>query len=129
MELWYLRISIEKAHQIDEFDNTSKPLVSSVLDDTFYIIKKVILRLISSASSSTLQGSLTEIHQIMERDYVGGLRRKIEMSLSSIAGQVSTGPVPVLGSRSREDERDRKEKEVKTSLVVREKFHRDVLAK
>lgn len=117
MELWYFRISVEKAHQIDEFDTNSKPTVSSVLDDTFFILKKIIQRLISAASASTLRSALHEVRQILDRDYVGGLRRKIEATLASVAGQVTGSPSAA--GRGRDDERDRKEAQVKSSLIVK----------
>ena len=121
MELWYLRTSIEKAHQIDEIDSTGRPVVSSALDDAFYVLKKVLSRLVSVASASIIADASKEIATIIERDYAGGLRKRIEQALVGVnAAPTTQAPLQLVGGRAREDERERKERDARDTLIVRQ---------
>lgn len=88
LELWYLRSSVEKAHQLDEADLYNKPYLSSSLDDTFFILKKVLQRLIATSSCSTHKRMCNEIKSIMEKDFGDILKRRMDnvwTSITSIA--------------------------------------------
>lgn len=84
LELWYLRSSIEKAHQLDEPDMFNKPFLSSSLDDTFFILKKVLLRLVTTSSLQSHKRMCTEISIIMERDFSEVLRKRMDTVWSTI---------------------------------------------
>ena len=84
LELWYLRSSIEKAHNLDEPDFASKPYLSSSLDDTFFILKKVLHRLVATSSLQTHRRMCTEIKTIMERDFSDVMRRRMDAVWSAI---------------------------------------------
>jgi len=85
LELWYLRSSVEKAHQLDEADLFNKPLLSSSLDDTFFILKKVLLRLVTTSALQTHKRMCTEISIIMERDFSEVLRKRMDSVWTTIA--------------------------------------------
>jgi hypothetical protein len=89
LEIWYLRSSIEKAHTLDEPDFFSKPYLSSSLDDSFFILKKVLQRLVSTSSLNTHVRMCKEIKTIMERDYSDILRRRMEGVWSGISSSAT----------------------------------------
>jgi hypothetical protein len=78
LELWYLRSSIEKAHQLDEPDLYNKPYLSSSLDDAFFILKKVLQRLVATSSVATHKRMCNEIRTIMEKDFGDILKKKMD---------------------------------------------------
>lgn len=104
LEIWFLRISIEKAHRLDSPETSSKPHLSSILDDTFYLLKLVINRLLSIGSISTIQSMRISIAQVMERDYLGIIRKKMD-------GVYATT------SQDRA-ERERRERDQKSAFIV-----------
>lgn len=107
LEQWYLRISIEKAHQLDEPDVTAQPAVSSILDDAFFLLKKVLGRVISTGNVSVLAEMCSNIRIIMERDFAQVLKRRME------------GVFTMLGTnQGRADEKERREKEALSLYIV-----------
>ncbi|BEI80430.1 hypothetical protein CcaverHIS002_0109590 [Cutaneotrichosporon cavernicola] len=78
LELWYLRSSVEKAHRLDLPDTSTKPHLSSILDDTFYLIKVVLNRVLSSGSLSALHALREHISTVLEKDYASILSKKME---------------------------------------------------
>ncbi|GMK54850.1 hypothetical protein CspeluHIS016_0114360 [Cutaneotrichosporon spelunceum] len=78
LELWYLRSSVEKAHRLDLPDTTTKPHLSSILDDTFYLIKVVLNRVLSSGSLPALRALRERISTVLEKDYAAILTKKAE---------------------------------------------------
>ena len=84
LELWYLRSSVEKAHILDEADFSNKPYLSSSLDDTFFILKKVLSRLITTSSLQTHKRMCAEITIIMERDFCDVLRKGMDAVWSTV---------------------------------------------
>jgi hypothetical protein len=84
LELWYLRSSLEKAHQLDEPDMYSRPFLSSSLDDAFFILKKVLLRLVTCASLTTHRRMCSEVRTVMDRDFGDILRRRMDSVWSGI---------------------------------------------
>lgn len=105
LELWYLRSSIERAHTLDEPDLLSKPYLSSSLDDTFFILKKVLLRLVTCANLQTHMKMCSKVYDIMDRDFGDILRKRMDAVWSSLTGIAAN-------ARAREEEKAR------TSFIV-----------
>ncbi|KAK4703766.1 conserved oligomeric Golgi complex subunit 4, partial [Phenoliferia sp. Uapishka_3] len=111
LEIWYLRSSIEKSHLMDELDLSSPPSLSSSLDDTFYILKKTLYRLLSTSDIATMVDMAKELRSIMERDVADVWRVKMEGAFKDVANGGGVG-------RAREEEKDRREKEAKAVYIV-----------
>lgn len=105
LELWFLRISIEKAHRLDSPETVSQPHLSSILDDTFYLLKLVVNRVLSIGSISTLTSMRYRIVEVLERDYLNVVRKKMEGVYASTGGQDRT-------------ERERREKDQRSAFIV-----------
>lgn len=105
LELWYLRSSVEKAHRLDSPDMTSKPHVSSILDDTFYLIKVVLNRVLSSGSLPALRSMRERIATVLERDYSTVLGKKMDS-------------VFALTATYDRAEKERREKDQKKTFIV-----------
>lgn len=97
---------------MDELDHLSQPTLSSSLDDTFYILKKTLYRLLSTSSIDTLVAMAKEVRQIMERDVADVWRAKMDGAFKDVAAGGGVG-------RAREEEKDRREKEAKAVFIVR----------
>ena len=107
LEHWYLRISIEKAHYLDEPDITSQPVVSSVLDDTFFLLKKIIGRVVGTGNVVVLTSMSRTIRTIMERDFAQVLKKRME-SVFTLLGS----------NQGRAEERERREKDARLIYTV-----------
>ena len=94
---------------MDNPETSSKPHLSAILDDTFYLLKLVINRVLSCGSLSTLNSMRREISTVVENDYAGVIKRKME---GVYAAQSGAGP-------EKGFERDRREKEQRQAFVVR----------
>ncbi|KJE05052.1 hypothetical protein I311_01145 [Cryptococcus gattii NT-10] len=101
LEFWFLRMSIEKAHKIDTADLTTEPHLSSILDDTFYLLKLVLSRLLSCGSLSTLENMRRKIAEVVEKDYTDVIRRKMD-NVYSLAGG---------GDRAEREKREKDQRE------------------
>ncbi|KAJ9115023.1 hypothetical protein QFC22_005351 [Naganishia vaughanmartiniae] len=124
LEAWYLRSSIEKAHKMDTPDLSSKPQISSTVDDTFYLLKLVLNRLISTGNLVTFSSMREKISTIIERDYLGVLQKKMDAVYSG-AASVGMGFGAGVGNsfagltgQGKESERERREKDLRTSYSV-----------
>ncbi|EIW72587.1 hypothetical protein TREMEDRAFT_70757 [Tremella mesenterica DSM 1558] len=78
LEIWFLRTSIEKAHRLETPDLSTRPHLSSILDDTFYLLKLILNRVLSCGSLSSLRVMRHKIGEVIEKDYIGVLRRKMD---------------------------------------------------
>lgn len=107
LEEWYLRTAVEKAHKLDQADSSSKPYLSSILDDTFYLVKIVLSRALSSGSMDTLARMRQRVAQVLERDYIDVLSRKMEAVYAS--GQ---------GVSYDRTEKERREKDQRTAIII-----------
>lgn len=107
LEEWYLRTAVEKAHKLDQADAGSKPYLSSILDDTFYLVKIVLSRALSSGSLDTLARMRQRVAQVLERDYIDVLSRKMEAVYA--AGQ---------GVSYDRAEKERREKDQRTAVII-----------
>ncbi|BGP01261.1 Conserved oligomeric Golgi complex subunit 4 [Rhodotorula toruloides] len=129
LELWYLRTAIERAHQMDEPDYSSTPYLSSSLDDIFYIVKKTIQRLVSTAHIDNLVAMNKELRSVFDRDVAEIWRARIEAAFKDLAasqtaqsgmaiGVSGIGSVAAMGGRAREEERERREKEARNVFII-----------
>jgi uncharacterized protein YerC len=78
LESYFLRCSIEKAHRMDTTDVSSRPLMSSLLDDIFYLVRMVVARSISTASMDVLSSMCRNVRYIVDEDFVQALVRKMD---------------------------------------------------
>nr|XP_018267044.1 uncharacterized protein I303_01027 [Kwoniella dejecticola CBS 10117]OBR89202.1 hypothetical protein I303_01027 [Kwoniella dejecticola CBS 10117] len=108
LELWFLRMSIEKAHRLDSPDVSSRPHLSSILDDTFYLLKLVIGRLLSCGSIATVKSMRLRLAEVIERDYTGVIRKKMD---AVYAGSGSS-------AQDRGGEKDKRERDQRAAFVV-----------
>lgn len=116
---------------MDEPDFSSTPYLSSSLDDTFYIVKKTLHRVVSTASVSNLVGMCKEMRIVLERDVAEVWKARIEgafkdlaanaQSQSAIGGMAVTGMAGMaqLGGRAREEERETRERDARNVYIVR----------
>ncbi|KAG4303110.1 hypothetical protein PCK1_000448 [Pneumocystis canis] len=77
MELFFMRHSVEKAFQLNEHDVTSKPPMSSFVDDVMCIFKKIVYRVLNTGRPELIQEVLTDVKRIIEMDYIGIIQRQI----------------------------------------------------
>ncbi|GAA5891294.1 hypothetical protein JCM6882_004648 [Rhodosporidiobolus microsporus] len=128
LELWYLRSAIERAHQMDEPDFTATPFLSSSLDDIFFIFKKTLQRLVSTARVDNLIATNKELRAVLDRDVAEIWRARMEGAFKDLAagsGGASAlvnvggmGGMAAMGGRAREEERERKEKEARNTYII-----------
>ncbi|KAK0483336.1 COG4 transport protein-domain-containing protein [Armillaria novae-zelandiae] len=78
MEMWYTRTIMDKAHRLSSPDLTQSPVVTTTPDDVFYILKIVLLRLISTGSYTAVERTLQQLREVMERDYSGVIKKKLD---------------------------------------------------
>ncbi|KIY70035.1 COG4-domain-containing protein [Cylindrobasidium torrendii FP15055 ss-10] len=92
METWYTRTIIDKAHRLSQTDMTELPLTTTTPDDVFYVLKVVVLRILSTGSRMTVERMLQQLREVMERDYVGIIRKKLDdVYRAAGAGSVGKG--------------------------------------
>ncbi|KAM0788201.1 hypothetical protein ACM66B_001360 [Microbotryomycetes sp. NB124-2] len=111
LEAWYLRSTIEKAHQMDELDTLAQPPLSSSLDDTFYILKKTVYRVLSTSSIETVVSMFKDIRQIVERDVADVWRMRLDGAFKDVGNVGGVG-------RAREEEKERREREARAQFMV-----------
>ncbi len=97
-----------EAHRLDNPDTSSRPHLSSILDDTFYLLKLVVNRVLSCGSLPTLRSMSARISEVIERDYIRIIRKKMEAVYEAQAS----------GGQDRSGEKERREKEQRTSFIV-----------
>ncbi|GAA5976610.1 hypothetical protein JCM10908_005566 [Rhodotorula pacifica] len=129
LEVWYLRSAIERAHLVDEPDLTSSPNVSSSLDDIFFIVKKVLHRVVSTSNIANLLIFNKELRIVLDQDVAEIWRARIEGAFKELAASTSgqnsmaigvggISGVAAIAGRGREEERERREKEARTTFIV-----------
>lgn len=99
---------------MDELDLLSSPSLSSSLDDTFYILKKSLYRLLSTSNIDAVVALSSQFRATVESGVVEVWRRRLEGAFVGI-GTGGAG----LGGRTREEEKERKEREAKGVFMVR----------
>ncbi|KAL4246511.1 Conserved oligomeric Golgi complex subunit 4 [Abortiporus biennis] len=101
MEIWYTRTIIEKAHRLSSTDPSQVPLTTTTPDDVFYILKIVLSRLLTSGSVKIV-GKISEtLGQVMEKDYAGVIKRKLD-DVFRIGGSGGGGGGIGMGQREKE---------------------------
>ncbi|KAJ7764494.1 COG4 transport protein-domain-containing protein [Mycena maculata] len=85
LELWYTRTTIDKArpviqfaHRLSNADTSQAPVTTTTPDDVFYILKIVLSRLFSTGSVKTIEQTFEQLRDIMDRDYIGVIKRKLD---------------------------------------------------
>ncbi|OCB91390.1 COG4-domain-containing protein [Sanghuangporus baumii] len=80
LETWYLRCTMNQAHRTSMIDDSQMPPVTTLPDIVFYILKSVFLRLVSTGSSDTVEGTSKHIREVLENDYISVIKRKLDES-------------------------------------------------
>ncbi|KAH9890716.1 COG4-domain-containing protein [Cubamyces lactineus] len=78
LEVWYARSVIEKAHRLSSQDLSQTPITTTTPDDTFYILKSVLSRMLSSASLATVQRTSEQLRDVMDKDYARVIKQKLD---------------------------------------------------
>ncbi|TEB36091.1 COG4-domain-containing protein [Coprinellus micaceus] len=97
-QVWYTRTVIDKAHRIASPDPTASPMTTTGPDDVFYILKSVVARLLSTGSVTCTTKMVEQLRDIVDRDYAGVYKRKLD--------DVYKSPVGQGGARSDKGERE-----------------------
>ena len=88
-ESLFLAQSIAKALRMDEYDSKNEELISSCVEDSFFIFKKVVSRALLSQDTNTICVALNLVNRTIECDYFrDGLQRRI---LSAYGGEKAFG--------------------------------------
>ncbi|KAJ6547289.1 COG4 transport protein-domain-containing protein [Mycena capillaripes] len=77
-EIWYTRTTIDKAHRLSSPDTSQAPVTTTTPDDVFYILKIVLSRVLSTGSVKTVEQMFEQLRDIMDRDYVGVIKKKLD---------------------------------------------------
>lgn len=109
---------------MDTPDLSSQPHISSTVDDTFYLLKLVLNRLVSTGNLATLTSMREKISFIIERDYLGVLQKKMDAVYSGAGVALGFGTgvsssLAGLTGQGKEGERERRERDLRTSYGVR----------
>ncbi|KAH7096123.1 COG4-domain-containing protein [Auriculariales sp. MPI-PUGE-AT-0066] len=78
LESWYLRTVIDKAHRLAQPSTSSGPMSTTLPDDVFYVLKVALVRLLTTGSGTTVDRTCLTIKDIISRDLVGALKRKMD---------------------------------------------------
>ncbi|KAF5376567.1 hypothetical protein D9757_008273 [Collybiopsis confluens] len=87
-EGWYVKAVIDKAHRLSQLDTTQLATTTTTPDDVFYILKIVLIRLVSTGSLTAVEQMTEHLCQILEKDYAGVLKKKMDDVYRSVG---STG--------------------------------------
>ncbi|KAL0947222.1 hypothetical protein HGRIS_013339 [Hohenbuehelia grisea] len=91
-EVWYMRTIVEKAIRLSIADSTQGPASTTTPDDVFYVLKLVLARLLSTGSIPTVERSIDQLRVVMESDYAGGIKKKLDdVYRSSTSGSAVRG--------------------------------------
>ncbi|KAJ7273448.1 COG4 transport protein-domain-containing protein [Mycena haematopus] len=72
LEIWYTRTTIDKR------DSSQVPVTTTTPDDVFYILKIVLSRVLSTGSLKTVEQMFEQLRDIMDKDYVGVIKKKLD---------------------------------------------------
>ena len=67
-----------QAHRLSTPDTLQVPITTTTPDDAFYILKSVTTRLLTTGSLSAVEKTLQQLREVIDRDYAGVLRRKMD---------------------------------------------------
>ncbi|KAJ4488264.1 COG4 transport protein-domain-containing protein [Lentinula aciculospora] len=93
LEVWYVRAIINKAHRLSQPDSTQPATTTTTPDDVFYILKVVLLRLLSTGSLNAVERMVEQLRDVLEKDYAGILKKKLDDVYRSTgtSGQIVRG--------------------------------------
>ncbi|KAJ3726328.1 COG4 transport protein-domain-containing protein [Lentinula raphanica] len=93
LEIWYVRAIIDKAHRLSQLDSTQSATTTTTPDDVFYILKVVLLRLLSTGSLNAVERMIEQLRDVLEKDFAGVLKKKMDDVYRSTgtSGQVARG--------------------------------------
>nr|GAT61280.1 predicted protein [Mycena chlorophos] len=77
-EIWYTRTTIDKAHRLSSPDTSQLPVTTTTPDDVFYILKIVVMRVLTTGSLNTVDRMFQQLREIMEKDYIGVIKKKLD---------------------------------------------------
>ncbi|THH27626.1 hypothetical protein EUX98_g6565 [Antrodiella citrinella] len=89
LELWYVRTTLDKAHRLSSPDLSQSPIITTTPDDAFYILKTVLMRLLSSGSAKLVNRLTKQLQDVMDRDYAAVIKRKLDDVYRSGASSTS----------------------------------------
>lgn len=134
LEIWYTRTIVDKAseftsssycvssssqaHRTSSPDVSQTPVITTTPDDVFYILKLVMSRMLSAGSVLVVQRTLEELREVIEKDYIGIIRKKLD--------DVYRNAV-VSGSHARADKMERENRMLFIVSVIYFAFNRHVL--
>ncbi|KAH9951407.1 COG4-domain-containing protein [Amylocystis lapponica] len=78
LEVWYARTIINKAHRLSNADLSQSPAVTTTPDDAFYILKVVLMRMLSCGSSTIIQRTSELLRDVMDREYIAVIKKKLD---------------------------------------------------
>ncbi|KAJ7063050.1 COG4 transport protein-domain-containing protein [Mycena amicta] len=107
-EVWYTRTTIDKAHRLSSPDTSQSPVT------TDYSGRFVVSRLLSTGSLGTVEKMFQQLRDIMEKDYIGVIKKKLDDVYRSSG---SAGP----NSRGERQERENR------SAFIEKRLTRDVM--
>ncbi|KAL7751586.1 Golgi transport complex subunit 4 [Sorochytrium milnesiophthora] len=87
-EEFFLQKSIAKALELDEVDVGGH--ASSCVDDTFYVLKKCLMRGISTCDIDTCCAVMQSLAQVLESDFVAALKERLS-SFTSLSSSSADG--------------------------------------
>lgn len=99
MEKYYMRESMQKAIQMDSFNDAA--LTSSMIDDTFYVLKKSRDRAVMSGNFNCVCAVINHITSLLESDFIdalsthlrtfpgGGLIDNLSMGITAFSGTLT----------------------------------------
>ncbi|TRM61706.1 COG4 transport protein-domain-containing protein [Schizophyllum amplum] len=71
-------IPMDLAHRLSTIDSSQSPPITTTPDDVFYVLKVVLTRLLATGSLPHVERMLGHLREIMERDYAGVIKRKLD---------------------------------------------------
>lgn len=89
---------------------STKPLLSSALDDTFYMLKKVLTRISQTAHLPTFVALCDRTSELLQRDFADVLKKRLDGLVKDVGAAQSL----------RTEERERREKEARDGFIVRD---------
>ena len=69
-ESFFLRASTDKSHALDTLDSDSQPLMTSLCDDLFFLLRASLTRALSTSSLDAVEGVVERAVPMLERDLV-----------------------------------------------------------
>ncbi|PKI84926.1 Golgi transport complex subunit 4 [Malassezia vespertilionis] len=70
LQLWSLRVGVEKVHDLDTADLEARPCTSSLPDDLFFMLRTMLTRALSTSSLNVLERIVSQTIAVLESDYV-----------------------------------------------------------